>query len=161
MRDTAISLKFPPDFSVDFPWFLLRISEDSPENLQLIYLLWIHQKNPHKFCREFPGNPQRINMEYSPQFPRGFSFHLQPKLPRGFLSTMYPPSPGIPRKIRMILPAGCRTQPQGLDCNFQNSALPTTLLTRPWATLFNLWQLWELSTLFKPLALSTYPPFAS
>ena len=45
MRDTAISLKFSHDFSVDFPWFLLRISEDSPKNLPLIYLLWIHQKS--------------------------------------------------------------------------------------------------------------------
>ena len=55
MRDTAISLKFQPDFSVDFPWFLLRISEDSPDNQPLIYLLWIHQKIPKESMWKIPS----------------------------------------------------------------------------------------------------------
>ena len=38
IRDIAISLKFPLIFC-RFPMILLRISEDSPENLPLIYLL--------------------------------------------------------------------------------------------------------------------------
>ena len=104
MTDTAISLKFHPDFSVDFPWCHLRISEDS---LKIWNWFISHEsaKNPYKFCRESPGYPQGINIKNPPQFPRGFSFYLQPKFPRGFPSTMYPPSPGIPCRIRVILPA--------------------------------------------------------
>ena len=111
MRDTAISLKFPPDFSVDFPWFLLIISEDSPGICDW-FISYESTKSPHKFCRESQGNPQRINTENSPQFPRGFSFQFQPKFTRGFPSPMYPPSPGIPRRICVMLPAGCHVQEQ-------------------------------------------------
>ena len=100
MRDTAISLKFLSDISVDIQWFLLKIFKDSPENWPKIHQksLWILQG--------ISGKSQRINVENSPQFPRRFSFHLQPKFLRGFPSTVYPPSPEIPRRIRVILPAG-------------------------------------------------------
>ena len=44
-------------------------------------------KNPYEFCRESPENLGRTNVEISPQFPRGFSFHSQPKFLRGSPST--------------------------------------------------------------------------
>ena len=98
--DIAVSLKFPPDFSVDFPWFLLRTSRDSPKIIHC-FISYKSTKNPYKFCRESPGIPWRISMENSPRFPRGFSFHLQPKFPRGFPSTKH-----LHRRIRVILPVG-------------------------------------------------------
>ena len=45
MRDISVSLKFPPDFSVDFPWFIWNISKDSPYDPPLFNPLWIHQKS--------------------------------------------------------------------------------------------------------------------
>ena len=69
MRDISVSFTFPPDFSVDFPWFILNISEDSPYNPPLFYPL----------CRR-----RRIHGQNSPQFPHGFLFHVRPKLPRGY-----------------------------------------------------------------------------
>mgnify|MGYP001796542806 CR=1 FL=1 len=91
-----------PYIAYDFSWESPRI----PLKILHCFISYESTKNPYKFCRESPGNPWRIHTEISPRFPRGFSFHLQPKFPRGFSSTKYPPSPGIPRRIRVIFPAG-------------------------------------------------------
>ena len=95
MRDIAVSVKYPPELSVDFPWFFLRFSKISLKILHC-FISYESTKNPYKFCRESPEYPCRIRAENSLQFLRGFTFHLQPK---------YPPSPGIPCWIRVILPA--------------------------------------------------------
>ena len=101
MREVAVSLKFPPDFSVDFPWESLSI----PLKIIHWFISYECTKYPHKFCRESSENTWRIHAENSPQFPCGFSFHIQPKFPRRFPSN-YSPSRGIPCRICVILPAG-------------------------------------------------------
>ena len=79
-------------------------------------------------------------MENSPQFPCGFAFHLQPKFLREFPSTMYPPSLGIPLRIRVILPAGlfghnrpCFSQARSGICanNLRYLLCKSALLFRP------------------------------
>ena len=95
---SLISLSTLHDFSCESPGILLKIRH--------CFISYESAKNPYEFCRESPENPWRINAEISLQFPRGFSFHSQPKFFRGFPSTKDAPSPGIPCRIRVILPAG-------------------------------------------------------
>ena len=108
MRDIfSKSLKFLPDFSVDSTW----ISWESLGILLKIrhcFISYESTENPYEFCRDSLENPWRINADISPQYPCGFSFHWQPKILRGFPSTKDPPSPGIPYRIHVILPAGNR-----------------------------------------------------
>ena len=101
MREVAVSLKFPADFSVDFPWESLSI----PPKIIHWFISYESTKYPYKFCRKSSENPWRIHAKNSPQFLRGFSFHLQPRFRRRFPSK-YLSSPGIPRRICVILPAG-------------------------------------------------------
>ena len=70
MRDTAISLKFPPDFSVDFPWFL-------SENLQGVP--WksatdLSPMNPPKILINSAGNLREIPKESTWKIP--LNFHM-------------------------------------------------------------------------------------